>query len=165
MSASKPPRKPVPDLKSHTGFWLRFISNHLSHAFTQKLADSGVTAAEWLVLREMFDAELRKMFAGQTTAPSQIAATIGMTRGPVSRLIDRLVKKQLVRRAESAKDHRFQEVGLTPAGMQLVPRLAAIADENDRQFLSCLSERERKKLLQMLKKIAKANQLTNFPGE
>jgi DNA-binding MarR family transcriptional regulator len=165
MSAAKFHQKPVADLKSHLGFWLRFVSNHVSHAFNLRLADSGVTAAEWVVLREMFDAELRKMFDGTTTAPSEIAATIGMTRGAVSRLIDRLVNKKLARRHESGKDHRFQEVGLTPAGLQLVPRLAAIADEHDRQFFSSLSARERKKLLQMLKKLAGVNKLTKLPVE
>ena len=155
----------VSSLKSHTGFWLRFVSNHASHAFAEKLRASGVTGAEWVVLREMFDAELREIFDGTTTAPSEVAQIISMTRGAVSRLIDRLIKKKLVTRKVSSEDHRYQEIRLTPAGLQLVPTLASIADESDRQFFSCLSERERKKLVEMLKRLAQANNLSKFSLE
>jgi hypothetical protein len=39
-------------LESHLGYWLRYVSNHVSHAFALKLAALEVTAAEWVVLRE-----------------------------------------------------------------------------------------------------------------
>ena len=35
-------------LENHTGFWLRFVSNHVSHGFARKVAGSGVTVAEWV---------------------------------------------------------------------------------------------------------------------
>src|ERR1700733_11047768 len=97
----------VSDLRSHTGFWLRFVSNHVSQSFARKLVGSGVTVAEWVVLREMFDAS--------ATSPSALAAATGLTRGAISKLIDRLVQKDLVSRAEAADNPRFQDVCLTPA--------------------------------------------------
>src|SRR6202044_2020014 len=90
----------VSDLKKHIGFWLRFVSNHVSHAFARKLLASGVTVAEWVVIREMFDDE--------ETSPGVLAARIGMTRGGVSKLVDRLVTKKFVTRRERNDDRRFQ---------------------------------------------------------
>jgi DNA-binding MarR family transcriptional regulator len=145
----------VSDLRSHTGFWLRFVSNHVSHSFAQKLVGSGVTVAEWVVLREMFDTS--------TTSPSALAAATGLTRGAISKLIDRLVQKDLVSRAEAADDRRFQDVCLTPAGRIMVPKLAALADQNDHEFFSQLPAGERERLVATLKKLVATNKLKQIP--
>ena len=145
----------VSDLRSHTGFWLRFVSNHVSHSFAQKLVGSGVAVAEWVVLREMFDAS--------TTSPSALAAATGLTRGAISKLIDRLVQKDLVSRAEAADDRRFQDVRLTPAGRTMVPKLAALADQNDHEFFSQLPVGERERLVATLKKLVATNKLKQIP--
>src|SRR6202021_222841 len=108
----------VSDLKKHVGFWLRFVSNHVSHAFARKLMASGVTVAEWVVMREMFD--------DGETSPSVLAERIRMTRGGVSKLVDRLVIKKLVMRRERSDDRRFQSIALTAAGGRRVPQLAAL---------------------------------------
>ena len=47
-------------LESHLGYWLRYVSNHVSHAFSLKLAARGVTVAEWVVLRELYEARARR---------------------------------------------------------------------------------------------------------
>jgi DNA-binding MarR family transcriptional regulator len=145
------------DLKKHVGFWMRFVSNHVSQAFARKLLDSGVTVAEWVVLREMYDQE--------TIAPSVLAARTGMTRGGATKLVDRLVAKELATRQESSDDRRFQEIALTSAGRQLVPLLAALADQNDEEFFRPLSAREREALVATLKKLVQANGLHRLPTE
>jgi DNA-binding MarR family transcriptional regulator len=145
------------DLKKHVGFWMRFVSNHVSQAFARKLLDSGVTVAEWVVLREMYDQE--------TIAPSVLAAHTGMTRGGATKLVDRLVAKELATRQESSDDRRFQEIALTTAGRRLVPQLAALADQNDQEFFQPLSAREREALVATLKKLVHANGLHQLPTE
>lgn len=145
----------VSNLESHTGFWLRFVSNHVSHSFARKLVNTGVTVAEWVILRELFD-------AGET-APSRLAASTGLTRGAVSKLVDRLLHKNFVTRAEAGDDRRFQDVKLTSAGRTLVPRLAALADRNDEEFFSHLSAKERETLMTTLKKLVAANKLKKIP--
>ena len=145
----------VSGLESHTGFWLRFVSNHVSHGFARKLASSGVTVAEWVILRQMF--------AAGETAPNRLASSCGLTRGAVSKLIERLFHKSLVNRAEVEGDRRYQSVELTSAGYSLVPKLAALADRNDEEFFSHLSEKEREALLATLKKLVAANKLKTIP--
>lgn len=144
-----------PALQCHTGFWLRFVSNHVSHSFARKLANTGVTVAEWVILRELFD-------AGETT-PSRLAGSVGLTRSAVSKLIDRLLKKGFVSRAEANNDRRFQDVNLTAVGRALVPKLAAVADQNDEEFFSQLSAKEREWLVETLRKLVDANKLKKIP--
>ena len=157
MAGTKASAVPVSGLKQHIGFWLRFVSNHVSHTFARKLQASGVTVAEWVVMREMFD--------DQETSPGVLAERIGMTRGGVSKLVDRLVGKQLIARTGRADDRRFQSIALTAAGRRLVPQLAAIADRNDREFFGPLSAGERAALLATMKKLVEAHGLETLPTE
>jgi DNA-binding MarR family transcriptional regulator len=147
----------VSDLKKHVGFWLRFVSNHVSHAFARKLHKSGVTVAEWVVLRELYGRE--------EMSPGVVAELTGMTRGAVSKLVDRLVGKELVTRQDRSDDRRFQDIALAAAGRRMVPSLAALADRNDEEFFSPLSAREREALLATLKKLAQAHRLRKLPTE
>jgi DNA-binding MarR family transcriptional regulator len=155
MTAGKPHKPDTSDLKAHAGFWLRFVSNHVSHAFARKLEASGVTVAEWVVLREMYGKE--------KLAPSAVAAETGLTRGAISKLVDRLLAKNLLTREEDGDDRRYQVIALTERGRQLVPKLAAKADENDAEFFSSLSKGEREALVATLKKLVLANGLRKVP--
>jgi DNA-binding MarR family transcriptional regulator len=147
----------VSGLKSHTGFWLRFVSNHVSHAFSRRLLNSGVTVAEWVVLREIFDTD--------EMPPSALAEQTGLTRGAISKLIERLVLKKLVSRKEGSEDRRYQRIALTPAGRRLVPKLATIADNNDHEFFQPLTAKEQESLVTTLKKLVQAHDLHKLPTE
>ena len=99
MRRTSASRLPASPLKGHLGFWLRIVSNHVSHAFARKLEPSGVTVAEWVVMREMYvDSQI---------SPSTVAERIGMTRGAITKIVDRLLAKDLVMRRESGEDRRY----------------------------------------------------------
>ena len=147
----------VSELKSHAGFWLRYVSNHVSHGFARRLLDRGVTVAEWVVLRQMYDKD--------EISPSVLAEQTGMTRGAVSKLIDRLVAKKLVTRRDRSDDRRFQDIGLTRSGRRLVPSLAAIADQNDKEFFEPLTASERDVLVSILKKLVQSHGLPKLLAE
>lgn len=157
MNGGREAKRTVSDLKSHTGFWMRMVSNHVSHAFALKLSAHGVTVAEWVVLREMY--------GGDSMSPSALAELTGMTRGAASKLIDRLVNKKLVSRQGRSDDRRYQDIELTPAGRRLVPALAACANENDHEFFSPLSTKEHDHLLAILKKLVRSHELNKVPTE
>ena len=145
-------------LKSHLGYHLRIVSNAVSYSFARKLAASEVTVAEWVILREMYS-------NNDKTSPSAVAELTGLTRGAVSKLIDRLHHKGLVNRTESTGDRRYQEIKLTPNAIKLVPKLAKLADENDETFFSILSKSQQKDLMNTLKKLAELHGLNTNPIE
>jgi DNA-binding MarR family transcriptional regulator len=145
-------------LTAHIGFQMRLVSNSVSQAFARKLQASGVTVAEWVVLREMYGGD-------DTTSPSVVAQLTGLSRGAVSKLISRLLAKGLVTRKESAGDRRYQDIELRPAAITMVPKLAKLADENDEEFFGVLSQSELDALTRILKKTAALHKLSKMPIE
>ena len=143
------------DLHDHLGYWLRTVSNAVSHSFARKVEGEGVTVAEWVFLRVLYDVD--------RLAPSLLAERMGMTKGAISKLADRLVEKNLITRAANRNDKRAHLLASTPAGRALVPRLAEIADENDASFFGALNPDERRRFEELLRKIALHRELTNVP--
>jgi DNA-binding MarR family transcriptional regulator len=135
----------VSGLQDHLGYWLRHVSNQVSHAFSRKVEARGVTVAEWVILRVLYDEE--------SLAPSALADRLGMTRGAISKLADRLVEKALVTRTADANDRRFQELALTAAGRALVPELSDLADRNDAEFFGHLTALERAEVERVMRGI------------
>ncbi len=145
----------VSELEKHLGYWLRFVSNHVSHAFMQKVEAKGVTVAEWAIMREMLE-------AGPVN-PSELAERLGMTRGAISKLVERLRRKEFAERTASKGDRRYQSVTLTAKGEKLVPKLAQLADENDREFFGHLGGEEQAGLVRLLKDVVQRHGWKDVP--
>lgn len=134
-------------LHDHRGYWLRLASNHVSHRSARALEAKGVTVAEWVLLRELYGAG--------AVAPSELAGRMGMTRGAITKLVDRLrAKGLLVRAAGGRGDRRYQTLALTGQGAALVPVLAEIADANEAALFGVLTDDERETLDRLLRKLA-----------
>jgi DNA-binding MarR family transcriptional regulator len=145
----------VSELEAHIGYWLRSVSKHVSQAFKTKVEGHGVTVAEWVVLRALLD--------GDEIKPSELAATLGMTRGAISKFVDRLVAKELVSVRSDVRDRRAQLVALKASGRRLVPKLAALADENDAEAFGPLGAEGRASLLATLRMLAEHLGLQGAP--
>jgi DNA-binding MarR family transcriptional regulator len=150
-----PSISPVPDITAHLGFWMRMVSNHVSNAFAAKLADKSVTVAEWSLMRALY--------GEKPTSPSRLADEMGMTRGAITKLADRLIAKSLIGREANAVDGRAQTLALTKRGSDLVPELAALADRNDVEFFACLTAGERTTLQRLLRRIVERSHMTAMP--
>ncbi|MDF7774743.1 MarR family transcriptional regulator [Sphingomonas sp. AOB5] len=148
-------RPPLPPLTAHLGYWLRHVSNHVSHGFARKLEGRGVTVAEWVFLRTLYDAD--------SIGPSRLAERLGMTRGAISKLAVRLIDKKLVARAESEEDERAHLLSLTDAGLALVPALAALADANDAEWFSALSAEDRATIERLMRQLVGTHGLSATP--
>jgi DNA-binding MarR family transcriptional regulator len=127
------------------GTLLRVAAGKLAVAETAALRTHGVTAAEATLLRELR--------AAGAVAPSVLADRMGMTRGAVTKLVDRLKAKQLLVRAKGRGDGRMQTIALTGAGARLVPELDAVAVRVDGAVFGTLDAAGRAGLLRALSKI------------
>ncbi len=150
-----PRTKTASDLTTHLGYWLRYVSNHVSQGFARKVEAQGVTVAEWVLMRQLLDVD--------ALAPSKLAERMGMTRGGVTKLADRLIAKKLLKRAADPEDGRAQTLSLTPAGRAMVPGLAALADTNDAEFFEHLTVKDRAALLRILRGIVEKRALKSLP--
>jgi len=152
-----PSTRPASDLTAHLGYWLRYVSNHVSQAFARKVEAHGVTVAEWVLMRQLLEVE--------ALAPSRLAECMGMTRGAVSKLAERLIAKSLLVRTADPQDGRAQTLSLTRAGRSMVPKLAALADTNDAEFFDHLTPKDRATLLRTLRVIVEKRGLKSLPVE
>jgi len=152
-----PSTRPASDLTAHLGYWLRYVSNHVSQAFARRVAAHGVTVAEWVLMRQLLNEG--------ALAPSLLAQRMGMTRGAVSKLADRLIAKSLLVRTADPQDGRAQTLALTRAGRSMVPKLAALADANDAEFFDHLVPKDRAALLRALQEIVARHGLKTLPIE
>lgn len=125
---------------------LRLAAGRLAVAEAAAFRALGVTAAEAGLLRELH--------AAGAVAPSLLADRLGMTRGAVTRLVDRLKAKQLLVRAKGRGDGRMQTIALTGAGARLVPGLDAVAADVERAVFGKLDAAGRAGLIRGLRKVA-----------
>ena len=147
----------VSALEDHIGYWLRYVSNHVSQSFARRVASQGVTVSEWVALRCLYDLE--------EGSQNELAQAMGMTKAPVSRILDRLEAKKLITRRESAVDGRARLIRLTVEGRALVPKLAKLADANDRALFDCLSRKEQATIVDLMQRLVAHHSLTNIPIE
>jgi DNA-binding MarR family transcriptional regulator len=149
------PRSALPALDAHLGYWLRRVSNEVSGAFARALSSERVSVAEWVALRLLFDETKR--------TPGDLAELTGMTRGAVSKVLDKLEAKALVTRSGNPEDNRVQWLSLTRSGRRLAPKLAKLADRNDARFFDCLNASERTTLRKLLERLTDFHRIGEVP--
>lgn len=143
------------ELTDHTGYWMRMVSNAVSQEFARKVSGEDVTVAEWSFMRALYDLE--------PTPPSVLAERMGMTKGAISKLAERLTAKGLVAREENQQDKRAHSLSLTSEGRAKIPVLASLADENDAEFFGVLTKGEHETLDHILRVLAERRELKATP--
>lgn len=138
-------RAKASELTNHLGYWLRKLSNAVSGAFAGRLEKHGVSVAQWVVLRTLHDHEALPL--------KEIVARVEVDQGALSRMVDRLMARGLVKREADVTDGRAVAISLTKAGRNLVPKLAAEADRNEEEFFASLTQRRRDEWLRMIKEL------------
>ena len=149
------PTPSVNPLDAHLGFWLRFVSNHVSARFQKLLEAQGTTVTEWVALRTLFDKP--------HTTHAELIDALGMTKGAASKVISRLEEKGLALRQQAEGSAREQRLSLTDAGRALVPTLADQADQNEEHFFGHLSPEQRAVLVQTFQGLVTHHQLKQVP--
>lgn len=142
-------------LEDHLGFWLRFVSNHVSMRFQKLLENESVTVTEWVAIRTLWNEN--------ESSHATLIEALGMTKGAASKVINRLEEKGLAERKLVDGRAREQKLSLTIKGKMLVPRLAQLADENDDYFFAHLSKSEQNVLIDTLKSLVEHHQLKEIP--
>ena len=90
---------------------------------------------------------------------------MGMTRGAISKVLEKLASKKLISRSISLLDNRVQLLSLTDQARRILPQLTSIADGNDDYFFAALKSDEKVALRNLLRKLAGVHQITRIPVE
>ena len=144
-------------LEHHLGFWLRFVSNHVSRRFENLLAEQGISTSEWVAVRTLHDRS--------DSTHASLIRKLAMTKGAVSKVVTKLEDKGFVVRSFAGESARDQVLSLTAPGRRLVIRLAKLADENDQFFFGHLDSGKRNELMTLMQELVKHHQFSELPVE
>lgn len=122
----------------------------LRRRFTAALEPDGLSLQQFNVLRVIHEE------GGDPIATLEIATRLIEQAPGITRLLDRLDEKGLVRRERSATDRRVVHCLLTPAGMALVERLSPMIDRIDTASLAGFDPDEIDAFLEMLEAVRTA---------
>lgn len=118
--------------------------------FSEALEAEAVTLQQFNVLRILRG-------AGEGGVPTlEIGARMIERQPGITRLIDRLVTKGLVRRERGVEDRRQVICHITPEGLRLLGELDAAVDRADARLADALAEGERERLIELLDRLRRA---------
>jgi DNA-binding MarR family transcriptional regulator len=106
----------------------------LIDAIDRELAPYDITAPQLIVLASVAN--------GEADSASGLCKTISYDPGAMTRMIDRLQQKGLVRRIPHPDDRRAMNLELTVAGKALYPKLIGAKETVTAQFLRGFSQDE-----------------------
>jgi DNA-binding MarR family transcriptional regulator len=124
---------------------LIFTYNWITEKTKQFFEKGDITSQQYNILRILRG-------AGKPLSTLQIRQRMLDKMSDTSRIVDRLVKKELVQKVICKTDRRLVDVTITDTGMQLLDRLDSYNEQMD-SMLGNLSEEDAKMLNQLLDKI------------
>jgi DNA-binding MarR family transcriptional regulator len=108
-------------------------------ATDKHVADIGVTAAQFIVMTRLAAAERKK-------SASDLCKEMSYDAGAMTRMIDRLESKGLIRRARCPQDRRLVYLEMTEQGRAAYPRLREISMAIQNRFLRGFSRADARQL-------------------
>lgn len=151
MQAAIKQTKPFRSLSQEAALGLLRTSDLLRRAFAEVTAGSDLTMQQYNVLRILRG-------AGAEGLPTLEIGERMIEQAPgVTRLLDRLEAKRLVRRERCLHDRRQVFCHITDEGLALLATLDAPVDEADDAAMSGLTRAETKTLIALLDKIRAAH--------
>ena len=95
------------------------VSGRLLAAFDDEMTGMGITGAQWVILM--------RIAKGCGSTAAELCRFSRYDTGSMTRMLDRLEEKGLIRRIRSSKDRRIFCLELTDAGRDLYPLLPPVA--------------------------------------
>jgi DNA-binding MarR family transcriptional regulator len=140
MTAIRPPADPdapalyratprnIPD--DNVGFLIKQVYNSINRQLDVETAPLGLTATQWR--------PIALLARGMATTPAELARINGVDTGAMTRTLDRLETKGLIRRERCHEDRRVVRIELTEAGVEtakgIPPCIARVLNRHLRGF-------------------------------
>jgi DNA-binding MarR family transcriptional regulator len=121
-------------------------------------AEFGLSGGDFDVL-----ATLRRSRPPHRLAPGELSRSTMVTTGGMTKRLDRLEARGLVRREADPHDRRGRLIALTDEGRELVDRTLAAHLENEERLLASLSTARRDDLADLLRELSLALDVRRAP--
>lgn len=130
------------DPKRAVGRLLSRVRHLLLERVGERLASLDLTSAQWGVVVTLAD--------GAASTPAELSRMLDYDPGAMTRLIDRLEKKDIVRRTRSTDDRRSVSLELTQRGRDLFPEIMPLIVGVYNELLTGFSKDEATQLENLL---------------
>jgi DNA-binding MarR family transcriptional regulator len=127
------------------GRLLTQVKMAMSDALDEQLAPLDITAAQFVILVTLA--------AADDGSSSHLCKSVSYDQGAMTRMIDRLERKGLVKRVRSPDDRRKVNLELTAQGRAAYPKLIASAAAVNNRFLRGFTKIEARKLEALLERL------------
>jgi DNA-binding MarR family transcriptional regulator len=131
LDDAEPARMLTPEeyrTEESVAFKMNLVHMLLGSEIDSKLSVSGLSAIQWGILKALYDERAR--------TPTALCRTLLADSGAMTRKLDALEKRGLIKRIRSVSDRRSVELALTADGRQmLVETLPHIVEASNRQIL------------------------------
>ena len=113
----------------------------------KRLAPLEMSAAQWIIVANLAAGP------GEPKSASDLCKVISYDAGAMTRMLDRLEAKGLIRRTRSSQDRRLLNLELTEEGRAAYPRMREIAMSVANNFLHGFSRTEARQLESFLNRM------------
>ncbi|MDR3514807.1 MAG: MarR family transcriptional regulator [Azospirillaceae bacterium] len=103
------------------------VAAQLNHAIDRRASVLGITGPQWIVLI--------RIGSGVGASAAELCRLLGHDSGSMTRMLDRLEKRNLIRRDRCVEDRRIVKLKLTESGWALYPKLAPVAVDVQNRLL------------------------------
>ena len=133
------------DPEESIGYLMRQILNTVGQEVERQLAHTELTNAQWI--------PLFKLYIGSATTAAELARACRLDAGAMTRMLDRLEAKGLIRRERSAADRRVITISLTDEGRAAAKEIPEVLSRVQNAYLADFSEPEFEILKLFLRRI------------
>ncbi|OZI61352.1 MarR family winged helix-turn-helix transcriptional regulator [Bordetella genomosp. 11] len=121
-------------VEDNPGYLIRLVFNSLNRALDQEMAPLGLTATQWR--------PVAMVALGRADTAAELARLNEVDTGAMTRTLDRLEAKKLLRRKRSELDRRVVKIELTEEGEAMVREIPANIARTLNHYLRGFSEHE-----------------------
>jgi DNA-binding MarR family transcriptional regulator len=132
-------------IENHAAYLIPQIAHLLEQLYNKNLTNEGLSISH---------AKLTYLlYQNDGLTQSELQQDLLIKASSITKLIDALVQKGLVKRETAQEDARIKKIYLTAEGREKEEKLCKIREETEARLLHVLTENEKKELIRMLKLI------------
>ena len=134
------------DIRDSLGYLLTHVKQEWLDALEKELAPLDLTTAQYIVIV--------KLGSNRAGTPADLCKAMQYDTGAMTRLLDRVEAKGLIKRVAHGGDRRCVGLEITEEGKELYPKLIQILVGLNRKALKGFSKDEAASLERMLRRVA-----------
>ena len=131
--------------ENYVCFKLNRVRRKIHRYYEVKLAQFNITPAQFYVLSALWDKDEIRF--------KDLSKRLDMDGATLTGVLDRMEKRDFIKRIEDTKDRRSVLVCLTPKSREIRPQMIEIANNLDAEFRKEVVEEDYNKLLEVLDKL------------